>query len=110
MPSGSVDQGFPKGLDMKSQVRLSPWYLMQCVQASMRTVISSLYFSFPAHADAPLALPAQPESSSVVLVWTCDQTGRSSAGGAEHGAQRLHEDHPRQDAPGDRQGFESKSR
>lgn len=55
------------------------------------------------HAGAVLAFPSSlPESSSVVLVWICDHTGRFIACCAKQGAQGLHEDHPRRDGQGER--------
>ena len=65
---------------------------------------STLNLPVPTYTDAPLALPAQPEPPSAVLVRTCDNAGRSVARGAKRRARGLHEDQPRRDGAGKGRG------
>lgn len=53
---------------------------------------------FLENAEASLALPSEPEPSSVVLVWSCNQMGESDQSFA-----RLHEDHTWLETAGERE-------
>lgn len=89
---------------MKSLVRAK---ILFCAKCALIQHINDEYMVRCAslclhHAGAALALPSQPESSSVVLVWICDHTGRFIPCCAKQRAQGLHEDHPRGDGQGER--------
>lgn len=76
------------------------WLFRACPDVHPPTLTLYVPLFLPADADAPLALPAQPEPSSVVLVWTCDHSGRHVAP-AKLRAPGLHEDQPGQDGAGE---------
>lgn len=64
----------------------------------------NISYILSACADASLALPAHPEPPSVVLGWTCDDTGRPITCCGQEGTRGLQEDQVRQNGPGETQG------